>query len=198
MRKSEQVSKAVKLSSRLWSKRSDITRVSRWVAFSGLAARTRGATSNAGTATGGTPRPPWAEASGLQALRQRHGPRRRERRRARLSELYQARGGAPTGTFGSERLDRDPAAVGVGPDGAAEEAGQWEEAASVFRQLRDRAEFTFQKREAGEGLARASLAQGDTAGAVQAYESILEALDPDHPQRPRYEMRLAELTAGSL
>jgi len=79
---------------------------------------------------------------------------------------------------------------------AYESAEDWAGAARVYRELSDRAEFSFQRREAAEGLARVLLVEGDTAGAIQAYRGALENLDEDSPQRGVLEMRLAELTAG--
>lgn len=79
-----------------------------------------------------------------------------------------------------------------------EQAERWAEAMQTYEELRTQAEFSFQRREAGEGLARTHLAQGDTAQAVQAYEEILTELDPEDANRARYEMRLAELTAGGV
>ncbi len=76
-----------------------------------------------------------------------------------------------------------------------EQAERWDEAVQIYEELVARVDFTFQQKEAGEGLARASLAQGDTVSAVQAYGSILETLEDDDPTRSLYEMRLAELGA---
>jgi predicted negative regulator of RcsB-dependent stress response len=78
---------------------------------------------------------------------------------------------------------------------ALEEAARWEDAAALYEELMARTSFTFQKREAAEGLARAHLARGDRSAAIQAYHAILEALDAQDPQRRRYEMRVAELEA---
>jgi predicted negative regulator of RcsB-dependent stress response len=81
---------------------------------------------------------------------------------------------------------------------ALEEAERWEDASDLYEELLDRSTFTFQKREAAEGLARTHLARGNREAALEAYHSILEELDEDHPQRNRYEMRLAELEAQGV
>ncbi len=81
---------------------------------------------------------------------------------------------------------------------AFEQAARSDDAAELYQELLDRAEFTFQEREAGEGLARAELARGNTEGAIAAYEAVLAVLDPEDPTRSRFEMRLAELRAQTL
>jgi predicted negative regulator of RcsB-dependent stress response len=77
-----------------------------------------------------------------------------------------------------------------------EQAERWEDAARVYDELRSRAPYAFQTKEAGEGLARASLARGDTARAIEVYESLLEEIPEDDPERPTYLMKLAELRAA--
>jgi predicted negative regulator of RcsB-dependent stress response len=81
---------------------------------------------------------------------------------------------------------------------AFEEAGQWTEAATLYEELMAEARFSFQEEEAAEGLARAHVARGDRAAAIEAYEALLAALEPDDPDRARFEMRLAELEAQAL
>lgn len=76
---------------------------------------------------------------------------------------------------------------------ALEQAGRWDEAIQIYEEILSQVEFSFQRVEAGEGQARSLLASGDSAGAVQVYQSILDALEPDDPDRPRHQMRLAEL-----
>lgn len=81
--------------------------------------------------------------------------------------------------------------------GASLEQGErWIEAADIYEELLTQVEFSFQRVEAGEGLARARLAQGDTAAAVEAYRSVLDELEEDAAERARLEMRVAELTAA--
>ncbi len=79
---------------------------------------------------------------------------------------------------------------------AHETAEDWAGAAEVYRELTRRAEFSFQRRQAAEGLARVLLVESDTAGAIDAYRSALEELDEDSPERGVLEMRLSELTGG--
>jgi len=81
---------------------------------------------------------------------------------------------------------------------ALEVAERWDDAAALYEELMDRADFTFQRREAAEGIARTHMARSDRAGAAEALGSILEALEPTDPQRAQYEMRLAELEALGL
>ncbi len=77
---------------------------------------------------------------------------------------------------------------------ALEEAEDWPRAIEVYRELADRAEFSYQRRDAAEGLARSHLAQGDTAAAAEAYERALDELAEGDEERRNYlEMRLAEL-----
>lgn len=80
---------------------------------------------------------------------------------------------------------------------AYEEEERWGDAATVYRELRNRGEFSFQRREAAEGLARSLVAEGDTTGAASVLERLLaDDVDEDDPARGYYEMRLAELTGG--
>jgi predicted negative regulator of RcsB-dependent stress response len=79
---------------------------------------------------------------------------------------------------------------------ALEQGERWIEAIEIYEALSNRVDLSFQRKEAAEGLARARLAQGDTAAAIEVYRSILEATEEDDPERPRYEMRLAEFTAA--
>jgi len=79
---------------------------------------------------------------------------------------------------------------------ALEQGERWTEATEVYEDLLEQVEFAFQRKGAAEGLARARLAQGDTTAAAEAYRSMLDELEEDDPERSRYEMRLAELTAG--
>ncbi|MFW5905161.1 MAG: tetratricopeptide repeat protein, partial [bacterium] len=80
---------------------------------------------------------------------------------------------------------------------AYEEAEDWEAAADVYGELRERAEFAFQRRDAAEGLARAHLARGDTTAAASVYREVLAELEEDSEERSYFEMRLAELAADS-
>lgn len=77
---------------------------------------------------------------------------------------------------------------------AYEQAERWDRAAEVYRGLHRNAEFSFQRRDAGERLSQILLVQGDTASAREVLEGILADLDPDSPERGYYEMRLAEIS----
>jgi len=76
---------------------------------------------------------------------------------------------------------------------AQEQLENWNEAARIYGELETRAQFTFQRREATEGLARVALAQGDTAAAVSAFQRLVAGAGDDGVMRSMYEMRLAEL-----
>lgn len=76
---------------------------------------------------------------------------------------------------------------------AYEEAENWERAREVYGQLRDRAEFTYQRRDAAQGLARAHLALGDTAAAISVYRELVDETEEGSQERDLYEMRLMEL-----
>ncbi len=85
---------------------------------------------------------------------------------------------------------------------AAYEANkQNDQADRTYLRIADNAEFDFQKREALDRAARLRVEAGNTAGAVQLYERILETfakMDPDKvdlQQKNVYEMRLAEIKA---
>ena len=77
-----------------------------------------------------------------------------------------------------------------------EQAERWIEAADIYEELLSRVDFSFQRVEAGEGLARSRLAQGDTAAAIEAYRSVLDELEEDALDRARFEMRVSELSAA--
>ncbi len=77
---------------------------------------------------------------------------------------------------------------------AYEEVEAWAEAMRIYGELENRAEFTFQRQEAAEGLARTALAQGDSATAIQAYQRLVEGAEERQELQSYFEMRLAELT----
>jgi predicted negative regulator of RcsB-dependent stress response len=76
-----------------------------------------------------------------------------------------------------------------------EQAEDWDAAIGVYRDLSARAEMTFQRREATEGLARAHLAKGDTASAIAAYQSLIDQFEEGEPIRNYFEMRLQEIAS---
>lgn len=81
---------------------------------------------------------------------------------------------------------------------AYEEAERWDDAQAVYEELMDRSEFSFQRREAGEGLARVLLAEGDSAAAAEEFRALIELEDEESPLRSYFQMRLAELTGGEV
>lgn len=81
---------------------------------------------------------------------------------------------------------------------AYEEAERWDDARTAYEELMDRSEFTFQRREAGEGLARVLLAEGDSAAASDAFRALIELEEDGSPLQSYFEMRLAELTGGDV
>jgi predicted negative regulator of RcsB-dependent stress response len=76
---------------------------------------------------------------------------------------------------------------------AQEQLESWGEATRIYGELETRAQFTFQRREATQGLARVALAQGDTAAAIAAFERLVAGAGDDEGLRSFFEMRLAEL-----
>lgn len=80
---------------------------------------------------------------------------------------------------------------------AYEEAEEWDDAADVYGQLREEAEFPYQRHDAAEGLARVHLAQGDTSAAVEVYRQLLQEIDAESEERDYVDMRLAELQSGT-
>ncbi len=145
--------------------------------------------------------PATAEAS-IQGYLDRHGETRfGVEARLLLARVHLVSGGDPSAAIEALEVVAPDYSSALTVDAtfmlaaALEQAERWEEAVEIYEQLMSRVDFSFQRTEAGVGLARSRLAQGDTAGAVQAYESILDALEADDPTRPGYEMRLAELTA---
>lgn len=77
-----------------------------------------------------------------------------------------------------------------------EQAERWDRAAETYRFLRRNAEFSYQRREAGDRLAQMLLVQGDTAAARELLREIVDGLDEESPDRAYFEMRLAELPQG--
>lgn len=78
---------------------------------------------------------------------------------------------------------------------AFEQAGRWQEASDIYREIIAGVDFDYQQVDAMEGLARALLASGDTVSAVQTYRDALDLIEAGDPDQGRFEMRVAELTA---
>jgi len=80
---------------------------------------------------------------------------------------------------------------------AYEQGERWDQAATLYRDLSRRAEMSFQKREATEGLSRALIAQGDVPGAVAALDLLIAEYEEGAPARGYFEMRRQELLAST-
>ncbi|MGH7554192.1 MAG: CDC27 family protein [Longimicrobiales bacterium] len=78
---------------------------------------------------------------------------------------------------------------------AHEVLNQFQQAEAVLLRVADRASFTFQKERALDAVARIRTEHGDAAGAVQAYDRLLELMPRDNQNRIVYEMRRAEAQA---
>ena len=76
---------------------------------------------------------------------------------------------------------------------AYEEEGRLGDAEATYISIADRSDLDFQIRDALTAAARIRAAQGDSQGAVELYERVLEELDPESPQRGLYEMRIEEM-----
>jgi predicted negative regulator of RcsB-dependent stress response len=80
---------------------------------------------------------------------------------------------------------------------AYEEAGRMEDAERLLLRIARAAELSFQVREALSGAARLRTDAGNFSGAAQLYEQILGTLEEGDPERPYWEMRLAEVAFRS-
>lgn len=82
---------------------------------------------------------------------------------------------------------------------AYEQERRWQEAEDVYLGIADRAELDFQVHEALASAARIRATRGDTTGAIELYERLLESLGENSPDRGLYEMRVQELrTAANI
>jgi len=77
-----------------------------------------------------------------------------------------------------------------------EDSGNLQAAEALYLRLADRAELSFQVRDALADAARLRAARGDVEGAVALYDRLLSQLDEDDPSRGVVEMRRAELLAS--
>lgn len=80
---------------------------------------------------------------------------------------------------------------------AYEEAERWEDAEEIYLEIADRAEMTFQRRQALTGGARIRARRGEYAGAAELYGQILEGMPEDDPDRSLYQLRLGEMEAAA-
>jgi predicted negative regulator of RcsB-dependent stress response len=79
---------------------------------------------------------------------------------------------------------------------AYEENGQLDLAEDVYLGVADRATMSFERRDALADAARLRKYRGDLPGAAALYQRILDDIDPDHPLRGLFELRLAEVQAA--
>ncbi len=77
-----------------------------------------------------------------------------------------------------------------------EDEGNMAAAEALYMRLADRAELSFQVRDALADAARLRASRGDVAGAIALYDRLLGELDENDPTRGVVEMRRAELSAS--
>ena len=80
---------------------------------------------------------------------------------------------------------------------AYEASKQVDKAEETYLEVADKARFGFEKREALERAAALRLAKGNTAGAAELYERAMNTYPEDAAERSIYQMRIAEVQAGS-
>lgn len=80
---------------------------------------------------------------------------------------------------------------------AYEQVGRTNEAEELYLAVADRSDLDFQVRNALAAAARLRRDRGDAQGAIQLYERALEGLAEEAPDRGLYEMRIAEIRAGT-
>jgi hypothetical protein len=78
---------------------------------------------------------------------------------------------------------------------AYEQEGRWADAEATYLRIADRSDLDFQVRDALAAAARVRAGQGNTEGAAQLYQRILDGMDANAQDRGLYEMRLAEMKA---
>lgn len=115
-----------------------------------------------------------------------------------LGELYLDSGDPQQAMAVLEPLGASPRAP-IDFQGAAllavayEQEEQWDEAESVYMTIASRSELDFQIQDALSAAARIRGARGDTAGAIELYERVLDGMEENAPNRGLYEMRIAEM-----
>lgn len=80
---------------------------------------------------------------------------------------------------------------------AYEQVGRQQEAEQIYLTIASRSDLDFQVRNALAAAARIRSDRGDVAGAIELFEQAIDGLEEDSPQRGLYEMRVAELRAGT-
>jgi hypothetical protein len=119
-----------------------------------------------------------------------------------LGEIYLRDGRSEQAQAVLEPLGRSPRAP-IELQGAAllaaayEQVGRRQDAEQVYLTVASRSDLDFQVRNALAAAARLRSERGDVAGAIQLFEQALEGLEEESPERGLYEMRIAELRAGT-
>lgn len=80
---------------------------------------------------------------------------------------------------------------------AYEQDERWSDAEDLYLRIADRAELDFQIQDALTSAARIRAEQGNSTGAVELYQRILEDIDENAPIRGIFEMRIQELESGA-
>lgn len=80
---------------------------------------------------------------------------------------------------------------------AYEQDNQPQEAERIYLRIADRAELSFEVRDALAAAARIRAGRGDTAGTLELYERALENLEADDPERGQFEMRIEEIRTAT-
>ena len=82
---------------------------------------------------------------------------------------------------------------------AYEQENRWDDAEAVYLRIADRADLSFQVRNALQSAARIRADNGDAAGAIELYERVLSDMEENDIDRGVFEMRIEELkTAMSI
>ena len=119
-----------------------------------------------------------------------------------LAQLHLATGNAAQAAEAVRPVanDDDPllaTSAGLLLAGALETSGQPEEAEAAYLRVAEDAAMEYQQREALEDAARFRVERGDRAGAVELYDRLISMVEEDSPDRDVYQMRRAEISAGS-
>lgn len=119
-----------------------------------------------------------------------------------LGEIYLETGEPQQAMAVLELLGSSPRAA-IELQGAAllasayEQEERWAEAEETYLLIADRAELSFQIRDALAAAARIRADYlDDPEGAIELYEEVLAELDENAPERGRYEMRIAEIRSA--
>ncbi len=80
---------------------------------------------------------------------------------------------------------------------AYEQEERLDEAEETYLTIARRSELDFQVRDALVSAARIRATRGDSAGAIELYERVLDEIEVSSPERGMYEMRIEELRSGA-